>query len=70
EGPVISRVWSLDYPQTLESGMVIAVESREGERGIGGVRLEEMVVVTDTGNELITTWPAEEIMPAGQLSLG
>ena len=45
--------------------MVIAVEGREGEPGYGGVRFEEMVVVTETGHEIITTWPSEEIIPAG-----
>lgn len=67
ERPVINRSFSLDHPQPFEPGMVIAVECREGERGYGGVRLEEMVVVTETGNKIITTWPSEEIMPAAQL---
>jgi Xaa-Pro aminopeptidase len=62
EEPVISRLWSADHPQTFEPGMVIAVETREGQLGYGGVRLEEMVVVTETGNEIISNWPAEEIM--------
>lgn len=61
EEPVISRVWSFDHPQTLESGMIIAVEAREGEWGYGGVRLEEMVLVTKTGHRVLSTWPAEEI---------
>jgi Xaa-Pro aminopeptidase len=65
EEPVISRVWSERHPQTFEPGMVIAVESREGEIGYGGVRLEEMVVVNETGNEIISNWPAREIMTIG-----
>jgi Xaa-Pro dipeptidase len=63
EEPVISRIWSFDYPQTLEPGMVIAVECREGEWGYGGVRLEEMVLVTETGHRILSNWPAEEIIP-------
>jgi Xaa-Pro aminopeptidase len=59
--PVISRIWSFDHPQVFEPGMVIAVEGREGEKGFGGVRFEEMVVVTETGHEIITEWPSEEI---------
>lgn len=65
EEPIISRICSLDYPQTFEPGMVMAVECREGELRYGGVRLEEMVLVTDTGHEVITTWPSEELPRAG-----
>ncbi len=63
--PVISRIWSENHPQTFEPGMVIAVEGREGELGYGGVRLEEMVLVTETGHEIISNWPAEEILTVG-----
>jgi Xaa-Pro aminopeptidase len=65
EEPVISRIWSEKYPQPFEPGMVIAVETREGALGYGGVRLEEMVVVTESGHEIISNWPAEEILPIG-----
>ena len=47
--------------------MVIAVECREGEAGYGGVRLEEMVLVTETGHRIISNWPAEEIVPVGAI---
>jgi Xaa-Pro aminopeptidase len=67
EEPVISRIWSLDYPQMLEPGMVVAVECREGEWGYGGVRLEEMVLVTETGNRILSNWPAEEIIPVASV---
>jgi len=66
--PSISRLWSLDHPQTFEPGMVIAVEVRDGEPGYGGVRVEEMALVTDKGHEILTTWPAEEIMTVQDLS--
>jgi Xaa-Pro aminopeptidase len=65
EPPVISRLWSFEHPQVFEPGMVIAVECREGEPGYGGVRLEEMVLVTETGHEILTTWPSDEIVPIG-----
>jgi Xaa-Pro aminopeptidase len=63
EEPVISRIWSFDHPQVLEPGMVVAVECREGEWGYGGVRLEEMVLVTETGNRILSNWPSEDIIP-------
>jgi Xaa-Pro aminopeptidase len=67
EEPVISRIWSFDHPQLLEPGMVVAVECREGEWGYGGVRLEEMVLVTETGNRVLSNWPSEEIIPVASV---
>ena len=63
EEPVISRIWSFEHPQVLEPGMVVAVECREGEWGYGGVRFEEMVLVTENGNRVLSNWPGEEIVP-------
>ena len=67
EEPVISRIWSFDHPQVLEPGMVVAVECREGEWGYGGVRLEEMVLVTESGNRILSKWPADEIIPVASI---
>lgn len=67
EQPVISRIFSFDHPMVFEPGMIIAVECREGEPGYGGVRLEENVVVTDTGHEVISTWPSDELKPIAVL---
>jgi Xaa-Pro aminopeptidase len=64
EMPIINRQWSFDYPQVFEEGMVIAIESREGETRVGGVRLEDVVVVTKNGAELIDHFPREEILEA------
>ncbi|HEY7066137.1 MAG TPA: Xaa-Pro peptidase family protein [Chloroflexota bacterium] len=68
EEPVISRVFSPEYPQELKPGHVIAVEAREGRPGYGGVRLEEMVLVTDSSHEILTTgWPGDEIIQVGHV---
>ncbi len=67
EEPTITRLWSPENPETFEEGMVIAVEGREGEHLVGGSRLEEMVVVTAQGTELLTRIPAEEMLVAGDM---
>jgi Xaa-Pro aminopeptidase len=62
EMPVINRQWSLEHPQVFEPGMVIAIESREGEAGQGAVRLEDMVIVTENGAEIIDRFPRDHII--------
>jgi Xaa-Pro aminopeptidase len=64
EYPIINRQWSLENPQVFEAGMVLAVEGREGEDRVGGVRLENMIVVTENGAEIIDHFPREEILEA------
>jgi Xaa-Pro dipeptidase len=59
--PVISRIWSLDHPVEIQPGMVFALETQHGKVHEFGVRLEEMLVVTDDGHELITSFPLDEI---------
>ena len=63
--PVISRIWSLDHPQEIQSGMVFALETQHGKLHEFGVRLEEMLIVNDDGVELISTFPLDEITCAG-----
>jgi len=65
--PVINRQWSLKHPQIIEEGMVIAYESLEGEHRVGGARMENMVVVTKDGAEIIDHFPRDEILVAGEI---
>ena len=64
EQPVINRQWSLEHPQEIQEGMVIAVEGHEGDPGRQVVRLEQMAVVTADGPQLIDRYPTG-IIPVG-----
>jgi len=59
--PVISRIWSLDFPVEIKSGMVFALETQHGKKYEWGVRIEEMLIVHDDHIELISTFPVEQI---------
>ncbi len=66
EKPLISRLVSLDHPEPIEEGMVIALETFwPASDGWSAARIEEQMVVTRDGCELITRFPAEELMVAG-----
>ena len=45
--------------------MVFALETQHGKLHEFGVRLEEMLIVNDTGIEMISTFPIEEITVVG-----
>ncbi len=50
-------------PVTLKSGMVIALETYAGHKGgRDGVRLEENLLVTQDGCEVLSRWPVAELM--------
>jgi Xaa-Pro aminopeptidase len=59
--PVISRIWSLDYPVEIKPGMVFALETQHGKKYEWGVRIEEMLIVHPDRIELISGFPVEEI---------
>jgi Xaa-Pro aminopeptidase len=64
EFPIISRAYSIDHPVEIEPGMVFALETYAGD-GYDGVRLEDEVVVTETGIEIITKFPTDELYGCG-----
>src|SRR6188472_1224461 len=67
EKPIFSRLVSLDHPEVIEEGMFFALETYwPSADGIGAARIEEEVVVTATGCEVVTKFPAEELLIAGQ----
>ncbi|NED94156.1 aminopeptidase P family protein [Phytoactinopolyspora alkaliphila] len=67
EKPIFSRLVSLDHPETLEEGMVFALETYwPASDGWSAARIEEEVVVTTDGCEVITKFPAEELLVAGR----
>ncbi len=63
EKPVISRRFSLDTPTVLETGMVFALETYcPAKDGTGAARIEEEIVVTETGPKVITRYPCHELI--------
>ena len=51
------------YDGTLEVGMTLCVEAYVGaEGGREGVKLEEQIVITETGAEILSRYPFEEAM--------
>lgn len=62
ERPIISRLTSLDDPIELTVGMVFAVETYcPATDGISAARIEEEVVLTPRGAQIITLFPADEL---------
>jgi Xaa-Pro dipeptidase len=62
ERPIISRLTSLDAPMEIQEGMVFALETYcPATDGISAARLEEEVVVTRDGVEIITKFPSKDL---------
>jgi Xaa-Pro dipeptidase len=62
ERPIISRLVSLSNPYEIKAGMVFALETYcPATDGRSAARIEEEVVVTDRGCEIITLFPAAEL---------
>jgi Xaa-Pro aminopeptidase len=60
EKPFLSRALTAT-PFTIEAGMHFALETFAGE-GTDGARIEQQVIVTETGHKVITQWPCDELM--------
>jgi Xaa-Pro aminopeptidase len=62
ERPIISRLNSLEHPVEIKEGMVFALETYcPASDGFSAARIEEEVVVTAEGAQVITLYPAEEL---------
>jgi Xaa-Pro aminopeptidase len=59
--PHATRAWAFEHPYELKEGHTFAIETQDGVGDGQGVRLEEMIVVTKTGYEVLSRYPAEEI---------
>ena len=63
EKPIFSRLVSFEHPETIEEGMVFALETFwPSSDGWSAARIEEQLVVTATGAEVITRFPAEALL--------
>ncbi|TME83547.1 MAG: aminopeptidase P family protein [Chloroflexi bacterium] len=67
EKPVISRLIAPEHADVIEEGMVFALETYwPAPDGSQAARIEEQLIVTKTGSEVITRFPAEQLLVAGQ----
>jgi Xaa-Pro aminopeptidase len=67
EKPVFSRLVSLDHPEVIQENMVFALETFwPATDGWSAARIEEQMVVTRDGAEIITRFPAEQLLVAGK----
>lgn len=65
ERPIISRLNSFADPVELQAGMVFAMETYcPATDGISAARIEEEIVLTEDGPQIITLFPAQELFIA------
>lgn len=68
ERPLMSRYHSFEHPVLLSEGMVFAIETYwPTPDGSAAARIEEEVVVTAGGCQLLTRFPADQLYVAGTL---
>ncbi len=66
EKPIFSRMVSFDHPEEIKEGMVFALETYwPASDGWSAARIEEELVVTADGCEVISRFPAEDLMVTG-----
>ena len=66
EKPIFSRLVSLDHPEVIEEGMVFALETFwPSTDGWSAARIEEQLVVTKNGCEVITRFSRRKIAHCG-----
>ncbi|HEY4383202.1 MAG TPA: M24 family metallopeptidase, partial [Ktedonobacteraceae bacterium] len=66
EKPIFSRLVSLEHPEVIQEGMVFALETFwPASDGWSAARIEEQLIVTKDGCEVITRFPAEKLLVAG-----
>ena len=67
ERPIISRLNSMIEPIELKEGMVFALETYcPASDGYSAARIEEEVVVTAEGPQILTRFPAQDLVVANQ----
>jgi Xaa-Pro aminopeptidase len=65
ERPIISRLNSMKEPIELQTGMVFALETYcPASDGYSAARIEEEIVLTEDGPQVITLFPAQELFVA------
>jgi Xaa-Pro aminopeptidase len=71
ERPVISRLNSLEHPMEIKAGMVFALETYcPASDGYSAARIEEEIVVTESGPAVITRFPAQELFVTNAYDFG
>jgi len=71
ERPVISRLNSIDHPMEIKAGMVFALETYcPASDGYSAARIEEEIVVTESGASIITRFPAGDLFVTNAYDFG
>ena len=68
DAPMVSRIWSTEYPEELKEGMILAIETEWPTGEVTGaypqgqmLRIEEEIAITKDGYDVLSQWPIDEI---------